>query len=84
MSLGLAKANKIKTLGIPTFEIELENYRDSNYKDNLVSLVPAGFDAYCWKDIKNIENKNPDGIVNVNDIDKTFDKNTFFCGYSKA
>jgi tRNA threonylcarbamoyladenosine biosynthesis protein TsaB len=80
MSLGLAKANKIKTLGIPTFEIELENYRDSNYKDNLVSLVPAGFDAYCWKDIKNIENKNPDGIVNVNDIDKTFDKNTFFCG----
>ena len=80
LSLGLAKKNNLKIIGIPTFEIELESHKDSKYINNLVALVPAGFDSFCWKDINNIKTREPDGIVNVNDIDKFFTDDTFFCG----
>ena len=80
LSLGIAKNNNLKIIGIPTFEIELEGHKDSNYLNNLVALIPAGFDAFCWKDINNIDNREPDGIVNLKDIEKVFAKDTFFCG----
>lgn len=83
-SLGLCKANNILLLGMPTFEIELESYRESKHKNELVSLIPAGLDAYCWKNLNNISNKSPDGIVNIKDISNTFKKNTFFCGENLA
>lgn len=80
LSLGLSKNNNLKIIGMPTFEIELESHKDSNYINNLVALIPAGFDAFCWKNINNINTREPDGIVNVNDINKIFSEDTFFCG----
>ena len=79
-ALGLAKPKNISVFGIPTFEIEFENYRESKNIKNIVALIPAGLNAYCWKDCKNDNFSTPDGIILKTEIDSTFTKGTFFIG----
>jgi len=76
-AIGLSKFNKIKLLGLPTFEIEFEKVKNLNQSD-LVALIPAGFESYCWKSIKNISNRNVDGLFVSKDFKNIFKKGTFF------
>ena len=56
-AIGLSKFNKIKLLGLPTFEIEFEKVKNTDHTD-LIALIPAGFESYCWKSIDNISTRN--------------------------
>ena len=76
-AMGLSKFNRIKLLGIPTFEIEFEKVTNLNYKD-LIALIPAGFESYCWKSIRNISARNVDGIFSSKNFKNIFKKGTFF------
>ena len=76
-AIGLSKFNKIKLLGLPTFEIEFEKVNNLNQRD-LIALIPAGFESYCWKSIKNISNRNVDGIFARKDFKNIFKMGTFF------
>ena len=76
-AIGLSKFNKIKLLGLPTFEIEFEKVKDKDDTD-LIALIPAGFESYCWKSINNISNRNVDGIFAISDFKNVFKKGTFF------
>ncbi len=79
-ALGLAKPKNIPVLGIPTFEIEFEMYRELKNIENIVALIPAGLNAYCWKDCKIGDFSTPDGIILNTDIDSKFAKDTYFIG----
>ncbi|MBK65873.1 MAG: tRNA (adenosine(37)-N6)-threonylcarbamoyltransferase complex dimerization subunit type 1 TsaB [Chloroflexi bacterium] len=78
-AIGLSKFSNIKILGIPTFEIEFEKTNSLDDR-NIIALIPAGFNAYCWKSRKNIHLRNVDGIFNSEDFGDLFEKNNFFCG----
>ncbi len=78
-AIGLSKFSNIKILGIPTFEIEFEKNNDIDNQD-VIAIIPAGFNAYCWKSKKNIHLRNVDGIFNSEDFGKLFQKKNFFCG----
>ena len=79
-ALGLAKPKEISVLGIPTFEIEFEKYRKFENIDKIVALIPAGLNAYCWKDCKSGDFSDPDGIIQIHEIVSTFNEDTFFIG----
>ena len=76
-AIGLSKFNKIKLLGLPTFEIEFEKVKNTDHTD-LIALIPAGFESYCWKSKDNISTRNVDGIFAMRDFKSVFKKGTFF------
>lgn len=78
-AIGLSKFSNIKILGIPTFEIEFEKNNDIDNQD-VIAIIPAGFNAYCWKSKKNIHLRNVDGIFNSEEFGELFQKKNFFCG----
>ena len=78
-ALGLSKYSNIKILGIPTFEIEFEKNKIFK-KNNLIALIPSGFNSFCWKSINNISNRNIDGIFINSDMKSFFKKGSYFCG----
>ena len=54
-----------------------EKLKNLNRSD-LVALIPAGFESYCWKSIKNISDRNVDGLFVSKDFKNIFKKGTFF------
>jgi len=78
-AMGLSKFSNIKILGIPTFEIEFEK-NNIFKKNNLIALLPAGFNSFCWKSIDNISNKNVDGIFISSEMKSLFKEGSYFCG----
>ena len=80
VALGLANPNDTLLLGVPTFEIEFEKFRSLEKYKKLVSLIPAGLNAFCWKSYDDNNLRSPDGIVIREEIYSKFEKGTFFCG----
>ena len=78
-AMGLSKFSNIKILGIPTFEIEFEK-NNIVKKNNLIALLPAGFNSFCWKSINNISNKDVDGIFISSEMKGLFKEGSYFCG----